>query len=126
MFSRISTYISVVALAFPVGCQSSPTDVASPSPAATASPASTPVASVVYAGGDGSTLEKAVIVQTNTEKVGIRAEYAWLAQRYPGSKRISQALFHKDGKSYDLLTIQTKNGKEVKTYFDISSFFGKY
>ena len=29
-------------------------------------------------------------------------------------------------KPYDVLTLDTADGKEIKVYFDISNFFGKF
>jgi curved DNA-binding protein CbpA len=87
---------------------------------------------VTYAGGDGRTLEKAVIIQASSTIDGVLAERAWLAGRYPGSERIRKTLLHKNGRSYDLIEIHitnwepVSNWKVIKIYFDISSFFGKF
>ena len=127
MILRVCACFAIIASAFLTGCQSSSTGASSSAPTTTVSPpAPAPAVPVTYAGGDGSTLEKAVIVQTNSNMEGVRAEYAWLSQHYPYSKDISQTLLHKNGKSYDLLKIRTSNGQEVDIYFDISAFFGKY
>jgi len=37
-----------------------------------------------------------------------------------------QSLTHNNKKPYDILKIETVEGKEVEVYFDISNFFGKY
>ena len=82
---------------------------------------------VTYAGGDGSTQEKAVIIKgAKDSTIGIRAEYDWVAKKYPGYQRKGQSLHKVDGKSYDVLEIVTKDGKEVEVYFDITDFFGKF
>jgi len=127
MIFRICTCFAIIAAAFLAGCQSSPADTLSSTPAATVSSATpVPAAPVTYAGGDGSTLEKAVIVQTNSMKVGVRAEYSWLAQHYPDAKPIYQALLHANGTYYDLVRIQASSGQEIDIYFDISPFRGKF
>ena len=83
--------------------------------------------SVSYGGGDGSSFESAVIVKTTAgSRVGIRAEYLWLSQKYPGFKRIWQKLLDQGGKPYDALEIETTDGQRLTVYFEISSFFGKY
>ena len=100
-------------------CQT--TAPAPPAPAVQAPPG------IVYAGSDGSSLANAVVIQTELKGgAGVRSEYAWLSQRYPGYQRKLQALLHKDGKSYDRLDITTADGRELSVYFDITAFFGKF
>lgn len=74
---------------------------------------------------DGSSFEKAIIIEETNSRDGIRAEYRWLQEHYPGYKMKQQALMMHEGKPYDLLTFKQK-GKTSKIYFDISNFFGKY
>jgi hypothetical protein len=96
---------------------------ASPLPCCSASP-SPP--GITYAGSDGSSLAHAVVIQTELKGgAGVRSEYVWLSQRYPGYKRKLQALIHQGGKSYDRLDITTADGRELSVYFDITAFFGK-
>lgn len=68
---------------------------------------------------DGSTMEKAIPVKS------VDAEYRWLRAKHPGHKVNRQALLGNGGKHYDMISITTKEGKDVEVYFDISSFFGK-
>jgi hypothetical protein len=97
-------------------CQTAP-----PAPPVVAPPG------VTYAGSDGSSLANAVVIQTELKGVaGVRSEYVWLSQRYPGYKRTRQALLHQGGKSYDRLDITTADGRELSVYFDITAFFGKF
>jgi len=81
---------------------------------------------VTYAGGDGSGYAEAVIIQAPNEDAGVKAEYDWLAQRYPGYKRGQQSSIEHDGKMYDLLEITTAKGEKKAVYFDITSFYGKF
>lgn len=75
---------------------------------------------------DGSSFEKAIIVEKNNSMDGIAAEYAWIRNQYPGSKSLGQSLvFHKK-KPFDIIKIITEEGIEKSIYFDISKFFGKY
>jgi hypothetical protein len=100
-------------------CQTPP--AAPPAPAVQAPPG------IVYAGSDGSSQANAVVIQTELKGVaGVRSEYVWLSQRYPGFKRKLQALIHKDGRHYDRLDITTADGRELSVWFDITSFFGKF
>lgn len=69
-----------------------------------------------YYGGDGSSPEKAVLV------VGVeQSADAWIAQKYPRSKILSQALVVPPGKKrYDLYQVRLRNGKVIKVWFLIS------
>ena len=83
-------------------------------------------AGVHFRGGDGSSVEKAVIVLGATEITGVPAEYRWLEYRYPGYKRGNQRLLNgSDGKLYDVLEFTTPDGVKHTAYFDIGDYFGK-
>lgn len=85
-----------------------------------------PKSPVKYGGGDGTSPDQAVIIQDTTdESVGVRAEYLWIRQYYPGAKVLGQSLNVIKGKPHDVITIKTASGEEKKLYFDISGFFGK-
>lgn len=75
---------------------------------------------------NGSSYETAIVIQETHETPGVRAEYKWIADHYPGYKTKMQALQNKNKKSYDVLTIETSDGVEKVIYFDISNFFGKF
>ena len=75
---------------------------------------------------DGSSYEKAIIINEKSEGKGVSAEYAWLKENYPGYKSMGQSLSNHNGKSYDIIRIKTSGGSEKSIYFDISSFFGKW
>jgi hypothetical protein len=69
-----------------------------------------------YYGGDGSSQEQAVIA------VGIdQSAYAWIAQKYPGSTVLDQALVVPPGKKrYDVYGVRLRNGKVIQVWFLIS------
>jgi hypothetical protein len=75
---------------------------------------------------DGSSFEKAVIINETSESTGDPAEYAWLALNYPGYIMNSQSLVYHNKHPYDILNFQTHEGVSKKIYFDISNFFGKW
>ncbi|HNX67158.1 MAG TPA: hypothetical protein PKH02_09770 [Bacteroidales bacterium] len=75
---------------------------------------------------DGSSYEKAVIIQEKSELTGVDAEYSWLKKNYPGYKVKSQAVTNHNNKPYDILTIITGNGEQKVVYFDISNFYGHF
>ena len=69
---------------------------------------------------DGSSFEKAVNVKSIDE------EYNLIAEHYPGSKFLGQALVFNAKKPFDRLSIELPDGSKKDVYFDISSFFGKF
>ena len=74
---------------------------------------------------DGSSFDKAIIINETSEQRGDPAEYTWIRKNYPGSTNNSQVLAYHAKKPYDILHITTADGKSVAVYFDISKFFGK-
>lgn len=75
---------------------------------------------------DGNSFETAVVIAEKHETTGVDAEYKWCAEHFPGYKTKMQALANHGKKPYDILTIETAEGREIKVYFDISNFFGKF
>jgi hypothetical protein len=78
-----------------------------------------------YSGGDGSSIEKAVIVNAANESQGLTAEYVWLGDHYPGLRSSNEHLIGQKGHSYDQFDIVTKEGQNRSVYFDITPCFGK-
>ncbi|MER3499236.1 MAG: hypothetical protein C4308_11695 [Chitinophagaceae bacterium] len=75
---------------------------------------------------DGSSFETAIIIEEKTEGPGVKAEYTWLRENYPGYTLIRQSLSHKDGRHYDVMEIETKNHERNTIYFNITNFFAKW
>ena len=75
---------------------------------------------------DGSSFEKAIFIKETNEGPGVDAEYAWIRDKYPGSKVNGQALLNHNNKPYDLIHITTADGTKTDVYFDISNFYGKF
>lgn len=70
----------------------------------------------------GGDMEHPVVVLTTDHLEGVRTEYAWLALRYPGARRTQQALLSQAGRQYDMLSVTTADGRDMKLYFDITAF----
>jgi hypothetical protein len=70
-------------------------------------------------GADGSSPEKAIVVQSVGE------EYQWVLRNCPGFQPAMQTLQHINGKPHDVLRLQNQSGEERTVYFDISGFFGR-
>jgi hypothetical protein len=121
LLSALLAFASMLLL--PLGAEERKEPPAKGLPPAKAAPA----AEVKYEGGDGSSMEKAIIIKgAKGSEAGIGAEYAWLAKKYPGYKTREQALLGDKKKKYDMISITTGECKQVEVYFDISEFFGKF
>ena len=83
-------------------------------------------ATLQYGGADGSSCEKAVVINEKAEMAGIAAEYRWLALRYPGYKKRMQSLKKCGDRPADVLAITTADGRDLEVTFDISQYFGKF
>jgi predicted Zn-dependent protease len=114
---KIISSLSIIALLLLFSCSGSKKIVKQNAPA---------TLSVQAVAADGSSFEKAIVINEQHEKQGIDAEYAWIRQHYPGSKVVQQTLNNYKGKSYDILYINTEGAGEKKIYFDISNFLGKF
>jgi len=75
---------------------------------------------------DGSSFDKAIFIKETSEGSGVNAEYAWIRDKYPGSKVNGQALRTHNNKPYDVIHITTADGANTDVYFDISNFYGKF
>jgi hypothetical protein len=80
---------------------------------------------VSFAGGDGSSMEKAIIIKGATDETGVHAEYEYLKQHFPRYQLGGQSLMNSKGHAYDVLEFTTADGKKKTLYFDITAFFGK-
>ncbi len=76
-------------------------------------------------GGDGSSVERAVIIKAPDNVAGIRAEYDWIKKNHPDWQLIKQSVLNTGGKMYDRMDFRTPDGRRATLYFDITDFFGK-
>jgi hypothetical protein len=115
--------LSVVLLLviFLTGCQTATTR-----PNESTGRSESPVGHLFFSGGDGSSIEQAVVIHGATEGTGIRAEYDWIEVQHPHFKRKGQALLNEHGKIYDEVNVETAEGRPKSYYFDITEFFGKF
>ncbi|MFX0195857.1 MAG: hypothetical protein ACFFCW_07030 [Candidatus Hodarchaeota archaeon] len=84
----------------------------------------------MFGGGTGETIEDAVIINATNTMVGIPAEYHYVSSKC-GEQDVDwflkcQRYRPKDGRHYDVLDIELKNGEHKSYYFDITKFFGKF
>ena len=80
----------------------------------------------ISASRDGSSFEKAIVIDETKEKPGVDAEYAWIKENYPGSKLNGQTLSNYKKEPFDIIDILTIDGQSKRIYFNISKFYGKF
>jgi hypothetical protein len=81
---------------------------------------------IVFEGGDGSSMEQAVVIKhARNEEQGVDAEAKWIKKVHPGWQKGEQSLLSHKDKSYDRIAYATPDGKTMTIFFDITDFFGK-
>lgn len=77
-------------------------------------------------GGDGSSIDKAIIVSDCRDQEGVQQEYKEIRKRFGEYRLIRQELLENEGRMYDKLELELRNGDNILVYFDITDFFGKF
>jgi hypothetical protein len=84
----------------------------------------------LYGGNDGSTREKAVVINATSSLAGIDAEYRWLSQKFGEENKdwFVDMRMHGDhgGRSYETFALTMSDGTSRSVHFDISSFYGRF
>jgi len=84
----------------------------------------------LFTGGSGESFETAIILNTPNYNIGIKAQSefisAQLGERNKDWKMKGQALARREGKHFDIITIELRDGSAKEFYFDISQFYGKF
>jgi hypothetical protein len=83
------------------------------------SPGSVPIAP------RGISCNSAVVVDAANENDGVAREDAWLAENYPGAKRIGKTLITCGDNATAKVEIETANGQKRIVFFDVSKWSGK-
>ena len=82
----------------------------------------TTISGVAFSENDGLTMETAVVVSgAKHSQEGIRAQYDWVDQHFPGATVESVSLVGGDG-IYDVYSLKLPSGKTRKLYFNITSY----
>ena len=106
-----------------VGCK--PVQEQSGSDASNTRPARPAIKGVSFAGGDGSSIESAVIIRAPCEVAGVLGEYDWIRKNHPDWQLKVQSVQNVGGRVYDKMDFRTPDGRPVTLFFDITDFFGK-
>jgi hypothetical protein len=81
---------------------------------------------VQFVGGDGHSVESAVVIRgAKHEKAGIAAEHWYLSQKFGSWFLKRQVLVNRKSRVYDRMEITDQNGKQHTVFFDITDFFSK-
>jgi len=82
-----------------------------------------------FSGGDGSSLDNAVVINVDRSRAGVRAEYFYVATHCGQPRKdwtVKQQGFRvHEGKPHDVLIVALSDGRLKTFYFDITAFFGK-
>ncbi|MGO9117761.1 MAG: hypothetical protein ACLQPD_09145 [Desulfomonilaceae bacterium] len=76
--------------------------------------------------GEGTGIEKPIVIKGAPDNIsGVALEYGVLRGLYPDAKVINQQLLRQGGRSYDVMALQSQDGREFRVFFDITDFIGK-
>ena len=75
-------------------------------------------------GGDGSSIQNAIIISECSNLEGVDQEYIEIRKRFGDYQLIQQTLLDVEDRMYDKLDLDI-NGRIIEVYFDITEFFGK-
>ena len=113
----------LIILLLAAGCESKQAQTAAP--AGDLVPLKTQLTGVTYAGGDGTSVENAVIIKTKDSLLGVRAEFRWVGDNHPNWQLKLQSVLKGGGKVYDKMYFRTPDGKLAILYFDVTDFYRK-
>jgi len=105
--------VFLLPLAISCGCASS-----------SAKPAPPAASSAPKGEGTGTSIDDAILILEPNEDAGIRAQRKWLADHFPGYRKLHSALDFKGEKHFDIVTIRLADGTEKTLFFDVTSFYG--
>jgi hypothetical protein len=75
---------------------------------------------------DGSSFDRAIVVEEKTETKGVAVEYEWIRLHYPGYSVTTQTLSFYKNKPFDVMELEANGGIKKYIYFDISNYYGKF
>ncbi len=81
----------------------------------------------LYNGGDGTSVDKAVIINTRDRMLGVRAEYKYIehiaTKKGLSYRTLLQSLLHSNSRVFDKIDIIWEGDQEESFFFDITEFF---
>jgi hypothetical protein len=120
---NMKKWLLIIIILLVAGCESEQSQTTAP--AKESQSAGQPTVRATIAGGDGSSLDEAVIIKAPDNFIGVRVEYAWIKKNCPGWQLERQSAFRAGNKIYDKMEFRTPDGRQKIIYFDITDFYGK-
>jgi hypothetical protein len=74
---------------------------------------------------EGASLEAAIIAPPMTEREGVAWENDWIYDHYGRFRKKSVGLASREGRRYDVITVELADHTEKVIYFDITDFFAR-
>lgn len=74
---------------------------------------------------EGATVDAAVLVPASDEQAGVDWENDWIYRHYGRFRKKTVALASREGRRYDVITVELGDHTERVLYFDITDFYGK-
>lgn len=78
-----------------------------------------------FAGGDGSTLEKAIVIHAPDAKAGMKAENEWLEDKYPGHHLLCILPLKRGVRIHHQVEVVAVDGTTNRVFFEATGFYGK-
>ncbi len=79
---------------------------------------------ITYSGASGSSLRQPVVIEGTADYEELqKAEKAWIAKKYPGSRIERRTIQGIDGRHYSILEVSTATGESRSVYFEVSDYF---
>jgi hypothetical protein len=114
-------FLTVLLLA--MGCDSGRKQTGAP--AGGTKPAGRPAQEASFSGGDGNSVENALIIKAPNNFIGVRAEYDWIKRNHPGWQLDEQTMLKGGGKIYDKMYFSASDGQRTILFIDVTDFYGK-
>lgn len=81
-------------------------------------------------GGDGSSMEQAIVITATSSIIGVPEEYNYIeltcGQRDVDYTIKGQTLYEQNDRQYDVISVKQKDGSKRDFWFDITSFYGEF
>ena len=81
---------------------------------------------VSFSDNRGTSCDDLIVTKgAKTDFEGTGAELIWLAQHYPGYRKLDAGMGSCPNRVVDVVEIQTQDGQKLKVMFDITATYGK-
>jgi hypothetical protein len=77
----------------------------------------------IYSGGDGSSVEQAVVIHAISEMDNVELEFEWVGRHDPGCTVHSRDSFKADHKHFEKVDVKCPDGTPRTYMFDVSQIY---